>query len=176
MLNSYKGLYFTGPSILSVVILQPLYEAEWADALQGLVMNTNERVTEMEQSCSLSSSECWRGVTSSASKLSKYPRKSIEEQEGEDSRCVTHNHECVCICAKCDAQSAQSNKKQIKEETNAFFGAQYRILRGNDSVPFHPISQLLRSLVSLRVFGCHTAVIDRTLTCLAAFPVSGEFK
>lgn len=55
---SYKGFSCTGPSILSTLIPHLLCEAERAEALRVLVMNTNERVTEMEQPCSPRSIEC----------------------------------------------------------------------------------------------------------------------
>lgn len=59
-----------------------LYQADRAAARPVLVMNTNERVTETEHSCSLCSSERWREVTVSASKWPKYPFKSPEGHEG----------------------------------------------------------------------------------------------
>lgn len=59
-----------------------LSEVDRAAAQRVLVMNTNERVTETEHSCSLCSSERWREVTVSVSKWPKYPFKSPEGQKG----------------------------------------------------------------------------------------------
>lgn len=52
-------------------------------------------------------------MTVSVFTLSEYPGKSTKEEEGRAD---------VCGGVKCDAQSSQNSKKQIKKETGTHFG------------------------------------------------------
>lgn len=80
---------------------------------------------------------------------------------------------CVCVCVKYAVEEAAAGG-----DHGISVDQKKQLLGGINSVPFHPISQLLRSLVWLCVclFVCHKVVIDGAPTCLAALPMSGESR
>lgn len=73
-----------------------LYEVDRAAALWVLVMNTNERVTETEHSCSLCWRERWREVTASVSSSLSIPLRVLKDKRGGQQVCDTQLRECLC--------------------------------------------------------------------------------
>lgn len=123
ILTSVCNVIITQGLSFSILLYCP--QSSWASCTRQSELKPCEfwrwilmRVTEMEQSCSPSSSECWRGLTVSVSKLSEYPRKSTEEQEGQTCASV-----CVCVFNVRHSQHKTARSK-LRRKPAHFWGVQ----------------------------------------------------